>query len=214
MGCRLKNGGNNKIGGFMWKWIGLGLSVLMVVLVMVLALGVFNFGVNCYNDMVAGRQGVYKSSGCMKTEYQRRWDLIPNLCEAVKGYMKHEKGTLEAVILARASATQVKIDPKNLKELAMADENLGKALGRLLVALEQYPNLKADTHITQFMVDLKETENYVAQARNNYNETVQKYNTFIQKFPVNLLAKSFGFISYEMFEIVNKEAVNAPKIQM
>ncbi len=198
----------------MWKWIGLGLSVLMVVLVMVLALGVFNFGVNCYNDMMVGRQGVYKAIGCIKTEYQRRWDLIPNLCEAVKGYMKHEKGTLEAVILARASATQVKIDPKNLKELAQADENLGKALGRLLIALEQYPKLKADAHVTQFMADLKETENYVAQARNNYNEIVAKFNAFTQKFPVNLIADTYGFKTFEMFELVNEEAKNAPKIQL
>lgn len=198
----------------MWKWIGLGLSVLMVILFMVLALGIFNFGVNCYNDMVAARQGVYKAIGCIKTEYQRRWDLIPNLCESVKGYMKHEKGTLEAVILARASATQVKIDPKNLKELAQSDENLGKALGRLLIALEQYPNLKADTHVSQFMTDLKETENYVAQARNNYNEVVAKYNTFIQRFPVNLFANAYNFNSFEMFELINKEAQNAPKIQL
>lgn len=196
------------------KWIGLGLSIAMVILVMVLALGVFNFGVNCYNDMVAGRQGVYKAIGCIKTEYQRRWDLIPNLCEAVKGYMKHEKGTLEAVIQARASATQVKIDPNNLKELAQADENMGKALGRLLLTIEQYPNLKADVHITQLMSDLKDTENYVAQARNNYNDVVAKFNTFIQRFPVNLLANAYGFKDFEMFEIVNKEAINAPKIQL
>lgn len=198
----------------MWKWIGLGLSIAMIVLFSVLALGVFNFGVNIYNDMTYGRVQVYKAIGGIKTEYQRRWDLIPNICEAVKGYMKHEKGTLQAVIEARASATKVELTPENLKEMAQVDDNLSKAIGRLLITIEQYPLLKADKHITDLMADLRLAEEYIAQSRNNYNEVVGKYNSFIQKFPQTILAGWYGFKTFQFFELVSKEAENAPKIQI
>ncbi len=191
-------------------WIALGIVVL-------LALITFQWVKSFQNNAVAMEEKVTSQWANVESAYQRRADLIPNLVNTVKGYAKHEKETLEAVIKARASATQIKIDPANLtpEKLAQfqkAQQGLSGALNRLLLVVERYPELKADKHFLELQSQLEGTENRINVERNKFNKTVQAYNTYIRQFPNNILASWLGFKSKAYFQ-AEKGAEKAPKVE-
>lgn len=159
---------------------------------------------NSYNSMVESEESVTTSWSNVETQYQRRADLIPNLVNAIKGYTNYEGSTLEAVIAARSKATQVTVDPTNLtkeklQEFQEAQGELSSALGRLLAIQENYPELKANEQFQELQAQLEGTENRIATARKEYNETVQTYNVQIRRFPTNIMASIFGFDVKERF---------------
>uniref|UniRef100_UPI0040474224 LemA family protein n=1 Tax=Roseivirga sp. TaxID=1964215 RepID=UPI0040474224 len=173
------------------KWI-----VLIVVAVLVIA-GYSTFK-GAYNGMVQQEEGITGAWAQVENQYQRRSDLIPNLVNTVKGYADFEQETLTAVIEARAKATSVSISADNLSPDAIAkfdqaQQGVSSSLGRLLVSVERYPDLKASTQFSQLQVQLEGTENRIAVERRNFNTAVQSYNTFIKVFPKNLIANMFGF---------------------
>ena len=153
---------------------------------------------SAYNSMVGEQEKATTALANVQSAYQRRADLIPNLVEVVKGYAEHEKGTFEAVVNARAKATQITLDPTNLtpeklQEYQQAQGELGAALGRLIAVQENYPDLKANENFKDLQVQLEGTENRINEARNTFNKVVQDYNVVIRSFPKNILAGLFGF---------------------
>ncbi|HMG15069.1 MAG TPA: LemA family protein [Saprospiraceae bacterium] len=173
---------------------GLGSTIIWILVVVVL----FFWVRGSYNSMVTSRETVSTSWAKVDGAYQRRADLIPNLVNTVKGAANFEQKTLTDVINARASATQMKIDPSKLDEASMKQfqdkqAELGGALGRLLVSVEQYPQLKATENFRDLQVQLEGTENRINVERNSFNDVAKAYNTNIQQFPRNLFASIFGF---------------------
>lgn len=151
-----------------------------------------------YNSMVSSRENVSTAWSKVESAYQRRADLIPNLVNTVKGVANFEQKTLTDVINARASASQVKIDPSNMDEASMqkfqdSQNSLGGALGRLLVVAEKYPELKATESFRDLQVQLEGTENRINTERNSFNDVAKAYNTNIQQFPRNIFASLFSF---------------------
>ena len=170
-----------------------------------------------YNSMVSEQEKATTALANVQSAYQRRADLIPNLVEVVKGYAEHEKGTFEAVVNARAKATQITLDPTNLtpeklQEFQKAQGELGAALGRLLAVQENYPELKANENFKDLQVQLEGTENRINEAGNKFNAVVQDYNVVIRSFPKNILAGIFGFSKMDKFE-ADADAQSAPKIK-
>ena len=170
-----------------------------------------------YNSMVSEQEKATTALANVQSAYQRRADLIPNLVEVVKGYAEHEKGTFEAVVNARAKATQITLDPTNLtpeklQEFQKAQGELGAALGRLLAVQENYPELKANENFKDLQVQLEGTENRINEARNKFNAVVQDYNVVIRSFPKNILAGIFGFSKMDKFE-ADADAQQAPKVK-
>ena len=162
-------------------------------------------GIN--NTAVTLNQNIEQSWGDVQTSYQRRNDLIGNLVNTVKGYAEHEKSTLTAVIEARAKATSVTVDPSNItpEQLAAfnsAQSGVSSSLSRLLVSVEQYPNLKADQSFLKLQDELASTENQILTARTRFNEAVKPYNTHIKTFPNSLFAGLFGFKEKAYFQSV------------
>ena len=162
-------------------------------------------GIN--NTAVTLNQNIEESWGNVQTAYQRRNDLIGNLVNTVKGYAEHEKSTLTAVIEARAKATAVTVDPSNItpEQLAAfnnAQSGVSSSLSRLLVSVEQYPNLKADQSFLKLQDELASTENQILTARTRFNEAVKPYNTHIGTFPNSMFAGMFGFHKKTYFESV------------
>ena len=191
------------------------LGILGVILV--IGFFLYQFFVGFYNTGVEYQENAKTAWSKVESAYQRRADLIPNLVNTVKGYAAHEKGTLEAVVKARASATQTKIDPTNitpeqLAKFQQAQQGLSGALGRLLVTVEKYPDLKADKNFLELQSQLEGTENRIKVERDRYNEAVNKFNKHIKKFPGNLLAGMFGFKDMARFQS-DKGAEKAPKVQ-
>lgn len=187
------------------------------IILIVLALLLFFGGCGSYNSLVGKQQNVENAWAKVQSSYQRRADLIPNLVNTVKGYADFEKSTLTQVIEARAKATSINIDPKNLtpetmKEFQDAQGGLSSALGRLLVSVEQYPNLKANQNFLELQSQLEGTENRIKVARDEFNETVKEFNTKVQKFPSNLFAGIFGFKTRPYFES-DKGAEKAPEVK-
>jgi LemA protein len=177
------------------------------------------WGIAMYNNLVSLRNRVRNAFSQIDVQLTRRYDLIPNLVEAVKGYMAHERGTLEAVITARnaASAGLRKAaadpsDPNAIKELAAAEATLGGSLGRLFALAEAYPDLKASANMQQFQEELSSTENKVAFARQAFNDAVMGYNNACQNFPSNLIANNFSFKQAEFLEIEQPEKRAVPKV--
>jgi len=169
---------------------------LIVVLAALLLLG--GCGCSGYNNMVGLDQDVKGKWGNVQSEYQRRSDLIPNLVNTVKGAANFEQETLTKVIEARAKATQTTIDPanltpENLAKFQQAQGELSGALSRLLVSVERYPELKANANFTALQSQLEGTENRIKVARNDFNTSVQGYNTAVKSFPNNIFANIFGF---------------------
>lgn len=169
-----------------------------------------------YNSLVAMRIRAEEAWADIDVQLKRRYDLIPNLVETVKGYASHERETLESVMEARASATQVHVDPSNITPdqitaMAGAEAGLGGALGRLMAVAEAYPDLKANQNFSELQASLEDTENKIQAARRFYNSNVRDYNTKIETVPSNIIANMFAFVKKAFFELpedsVEKEPV-------
>lgn len=177
------------------------------------------WGVGIYNRLVNERNGVKNAFAQIDVQLTRRYDLIPNLIEAVKGYMKHERETLDAVITARNAASSsldaAKADPSNalaMQELGASEGALTGALGRLFALSEAYPDLKANQNMMQFQEELTSTENKVAFSRQAFNDTVLQYNNSVQNFPNNLIAGFFSFALASFLEIDSEEKRDVPEV--
>lgn len=193
------------------------LIALIVILVILVVLVIWVVGI--YNKLVSFRERAENAFAQIDVQLKRRHELIPNLVETAKGYMAHEKETLDAVIQARASATQAQInvngDPTNaaqMKELSQAEGQLTGALGRLMAVAEAYPDLKANQNMMQLSEELTSTENKVAFARQALNDSVLRYNEYKQTFPPVIFANMFGFDDGEYFEIEAPEQREAPQV--
>jgi LemA protein len=166
-------------------------------------------GVVLYNGLVTARQRVKNGWSQIDVQLKRRHDLIPNLVETVKGYAGHEKSTLEEVVKARSQA----VSAQGVGAQAKAEGELSAALGRLMVVVEQYPDLKANQNFLALQEELSSTENRIAFARQFYNDSVMNYNTRIGTVPANLIANSFGFTQEPFFEIEDKAERAAPQVK-
>jgi LemA protein len=176
--------------------------LLAIVLLIAILLVVF------YNRLVRLRNAVDNSWAQVEVQLKRRWDLIPNLVETVKGYAAHERETFEAVTQARARAQQAQTPA----ETAQAEGILGAALGRLLAVAEEYPDLQADENFRQLQTELAETENRVAVSRQVYNDVVLTFNNAIQTFPGVVLAGPLGFTPREFFDVEEAAQREAPVV--
>lgn len=191
---------------------------LVIFLVVVIATAAVIF-INCYNDLVKFRNRYKNAYSQIDVQLQRRYDLIPNLVETAKGYMKHERETLEAVINARNSAINASGnaarnpgEPGAMQQLGSAEAALSGALSRLMIISESYPEIKADQTMAHVMEELSSTENRVAFARQAFNDAVTLYNTKREVFPSNLIADSFNFASANLLEEVAPEVRNVPRV--
>jgi len=180
---------------------------------------IIGWAVMMYNNLVNLRNRVGNAFSQIDVQLTRRYDLIPNLIEAVKGYMTHEKSTLEAVINARnAAVSGLKdaaanpSDPDAIKNLAAAEATLGGTLGRLFALAESYPDLKANENMIQFQEELSSTENKVAFARQAFNDAVMGYNNACENFPSNLIANNFGFVLAEFLDIGDEVKRDVPEV--
>jgi LemA protein len=189
-----------------------------IVLLAVIAVVVF-WVIQMYNNLVNLRNRVRNAFSQIDVQLTRRYDLIPNLVEAVKGYMGHEKGTLEAVIQARNTAAaglkQAAADPSDpeaIKALVAAEATLGGTLGRLFALAEAYPDLKANQNMAQLQEELATTENKVAFSRQAFNDSVMSFNNACENFPSNLVANNFGFKQAEFLDIGDEEKRDAPSV--
>lgn len=194
------------------KKIWIVLAVIVVLLVLA-----YSSIKGSYNSMVSMDEGVKAQWSQVENVYQRRSDLIPNLVSTVKGYADFEKETLTQVIEARAKATQVTVDPNKLDAQSIqnfqnAQSGLSSALGRLMVVVEKYPELKANQGFLDLQAQLEGTENRITVERQKFNQTAQAYNTFIRSFPKNIFAGMFGFEKKAYFE-AEKGAEKAPQVK-
>lgn len=188
------------------------------IILAILAALVF-FAITIYNRLVAGRNRFKNAFAQIDVQLTRRHDLIPNLVETAKGYMKHERETLEGVINARNTAVSglkaASADPSNpeaMKKLAAAEQGLSGALGRLFALSEAYPDLKANENMMQLSEELTTTENKVSFARQAYNDSVMVYNTLRESFPNNFFAGWFNFKPAELLEIEDEAKREVPKV--
>ena len=195
-------------------------SILLLVVLVALVLFAVLFVAGMYNKLVALRNRFKNAWAQIDVQLKRRYDLIPNLVETAKGYIKHERGTLEAVIAARnaASSANARVaanptDPNAMKQLIAAEGTLTGTLGRLFALSEAYPDLKANTTMMSLMEELTSTENKVSFARQAYNDSVMAYNTQREVFPSNIIAGMFNFAAAELFVIEKPEQREAPKVQ-
>jgi LemA protein len=193
--------------------------LILVIVVVVPVFFVLMWIVGAFNRLVASRNRFKNAYAQIDVQLQRRYDLIPNLVETAKGYIKHERGTLEAVTAARnaasaanARAAQNPGDAAAMKDLSGAETALTSTLGRLFAVAEAYPDLKANTTMMALMEELTSTENKVAFARQAYNDSVMSYNTQRETFPTNLIAGPFNFGPAELFVIEKPEEKEAPKV--
>jgi len=194
-------------------------TILLVIVLVVPVFFVLMFIIGAYNRLVALRNRYQNAYAQIDVQLKRRYDLIPNLVETAKGYIRHERGTLEAVITARnaAAAANVKAaqspgDSAAMKELSGAESALAGTLGRLFAVAEAYPDLKANTTMMSLMEELTSTENKVAFARQAYNDAVMTYNTQRETFPTNTIAAPFNFGPAELFVLEKPEEKEAPKV--
>jgi len=193
--------------------MGTGTVLLIIVAVLIFVV------IGIYNKLVSMRNRVKNGFAQINVQLQRRHDLIPNLVESVKGYMKHERETLEAVVQARNAAVTglqaAAADPSNaeaIKALGAAEATLGGTLGRLFALAENYPDLKASENMLRFQEELATTENKVSFARQAFNDSVLGYNNTVQTFPNNLIAGRFNFLPGEFLEIESEENRAAPSV--
>jgi len=189
-------------------WVILAIIVLLVIWI-----------VGIYNGLVSARNGYKNAFAQIDVQLTRRHDLIPNLVETAKGYLSHERGTLEAVITARnAAVSGLKAaaanpgDPAAVQQLAGAEGALTGALGKLFALAEAYPDLKANTNMMQLSEELTTTENKVAFARQSYNDAVMGYNNRREMFPGSIFAGSFNFLPAQLLEIESPEKREVPKV--
>jgi LemA protein len=198
------------------------MEVLMTALLIIIAIVIFLAFViaGMYNKLVALKNRFKNAFAQIDVQLKRRYDLIPNLVETAKGYMKHERETLENVVKARntafAASQQASAnpgDPAAMKNLLGADGALTQLMGKLQVTFEQYPDLKANQNMAQLMEELTSTENKVSFARQAYNDSVMIYNTTCQTFPTVILAGMFGFNEAALFEVSAPAEREAVKVQ-
>jgi len=198
------------------------MSILLIVLgilaVIALVLGLWVAGI--YNSLVTLRNRFKNAFAQIDVQLKRRYDLIPNLVETAKGYMKHERETLEAVIAARNTAYAASkaaaanpADAAAMKGLLSAESGLGGALSRLMVVSEQYPDLKANQNMMQLTEELTSTENKISFARQAYNDAVTLFNTTRERFPTNLIAGMFNFAEAQLFQVDSAAERNAPQVK-
>jgi LemA protein len=193
--------------------------IIFLVIILLLILVLAGICVAIYNNLVTLRNRFKNAYSQIDVQLKRRYDLIPNLVETAKGYMKYEKGTLEAVISARnqASSANARVaanpaDAEAVKGLIGAETALSGALGRLFALAEAYPDLKANQTMSQLMEELSTTENKIAFARQAYNDAVMTYNIGREKFPNMILAGAFGFTEAVLFEITAPQEREAVKV--
>ena len=190
-------------------WIFLAVIVVLAV-----------WAIAIYNGLVTLRNRYKNAFSQIDVQLKRRYDLIPNLVESVKGYMQHERGTLDAVVKARGAAVSAAQaaaarpgDPAAMQGLAQAEGVLGGALGRLIAVFEQYPDLKANQNVLGLQEELSSTENKISFSRQAYNDSVMEYNTKRESFPDNLFAGIFGFTAAELLQSTETpEERKAPKV--
>jgi len=191
-------------------------SLSLPIILIGLGLLLFMGGCSAYNNMVNADEDVNQAWANVQSAYQRRADLIPNLVETVKGAADFERGTLTDVIEARAKATSIQVDPSKLdaakiQEYQAAQGELSQALGRLLVAVERYPELKANQNFLELQAQLEGTENRIKVERDRFNEQVTGYNKLVRRFPNSLFAGIFGFDQRAQFE-TEAGAQEAPQV--
>ncbi|MGY0236660.1 LemA family protein [Longispora urticae] len=197
--------------------MGLLITVICLVVVVLVVVG---YAVGVYNGLVRARNAYKNAFAQIDVQLKRRHDLIPNLVEVAKGYMKHERETLEAVIAARSGAVSAQTraaanpgDPAAMAELAGQENILSQTLGRLFALAEAYPDLKANQNMMQLSEELASTENRVAFARQAYNDAVMAYNNKREVFPSSVLAGMFNFAPAALFEVDEPGEREAPKVQ-
>lgn len=193
-------------------------TTLAVVLISVAFIAILAIGI--YNSLVTLRNRYKNAYSQIDVQLKRRYDLIPNMVEAVKGYMAHERETLEAVIKARNialaasnTASSAPGDPNAMDQLANAENSLKGAMARLMVVVERYPELKANENMLVLQEELTSTENKVSFARQSYNDTVMVYNNKREVFPNNIFAGIFGFGEAKLFEVNDASERDAPKVK-
>jgi len=192
--------------------------IVLLVIVGVIALVV----IGIYNGLIGRRNRIDEALAQIQVQLKRRHDLIPNLVESVKGYLQHERQTLDAVVQARGSAVSAAQralaapgDPAAMQGLAQAEGALGGALGRLVALFENYPDLKANESVATLQEELTSTENKVAFARQAYNDSVMQYNTRLESFPDNLFARLLGFAPAELLQATESaDQRAAPKVSL
>ena len=185
-----------------WGKLLIGIGVVAVVIIIVALI------VKAYNKLVDGREKVKNGWAQIDVQLRRRFDLIPNLVETVKGYAAHEKETLENVTMWRSRVSEA----GSTEEAIEANKGLSGALGRLLVTMEKYPDLKANQNFLRLQSELTEIENKISFARQFYNDTVMKYNLLVKRFPSNIIASLFKFKEEKPFEVDNDIRENVPKV--
>jgi len=198
------------------------MSIALIILIIVggIALLTAMLVIGSYNGLVTLRNRFKNAFAQIDVQLKRRYDLIPNLVEVAKGYMKHESSTLEAVIAARNTAYAASkaaaanpADPAAMKSLLSAESGLGGALSRLMVVSEQYPDLKANQNMLQLTEEMTSTENKISFARQAYNDAVMTFNTTRERFPTNLIAGMFNFAEAQLFQIESTTEREAPKVK-
>ena len=200
----------------MKKGTKIGCAIGGVILIIIIALVLW--GKNSYNQLVQLNENVSESWSQVENQYQRRTDLIPNLVNTVKGYANFERGVLTDVTEARAKVSQMQVtsdvlnDPQAFQKFEQVQGNLSGALSRLLVTVENYPNLKANENFLQLQAQLEGTENRISVERRRFNEVVRDYNTNIKRFPTVLMANFFGFREKQYFKAI-AGAETPPKVQ-
>jgi LemA protein len=192
-------------------------TIIIVGFLALVVLGFILWGTKVYNGMVTMQESVTSQWGNVETQYQRRSDLIPNFVNTVKGAANFEQTTLTQVIQARSKATSVTIDPtkmtaENMQQFQQAQGQLTSALSRLMVVVEQYPELKATQNFRDLQVELEGTENRISVERRKFNDVALSYNTYIKRFPQSFLAGMFGFHAKPYFEAV-EGAEKAPEVK-
>ena len=195
------------------------MSTLVIIILVIVALFIL-WAIGIYNRLVQLRNQVNNAWSQIDVQLQRRYDLIPNLVEAVKGYMSYERGTLEKVISARNQAQAARNQvaqsggptESSIKDLAAAESTLGGAVTNIMALAENYPQLHASENMQQLQEELSSTENKVAFARQAYNDNVMLYNTAQQTFPTVLVAGALGHHPVELFQVEDQQVKKAPKV--
>lgn len=189
----------------------------IIIIIIAAIVAIVGYCMSSYNTLVGQDEAVGTAWSNVENQYQRRVDLIPNLVNTVKGYASHEKETFEAVVSARAKATQTTVDidnltPEKIAAYQKAQGELGSALGRLLAITENYPELKANENFKELQAQLEGTENRISTERHKFNEVAKTYNTSIRRFPKNIIASMFGFEKRPYFE-AQEGAEKAPEVK-
>ena len=200
--------------------MAMGIGLIIAIVVLVVLLGLVGFVIGVYNKLVTMRNRYKNAYAQIDVQLKRRYDLIPNLVEIAKGYIKHERETLENVTKARNiayAASQAAAanpgDAGTMKNLVSAESGLAGTLSRLMMVSEQYPDLKANQNMMQLTEEMTSTENKISFARQAYNDSVMVFNTTRERFPTNLIAGMFNFAEAQLFQVENAAEREAPKVK-